>query len=71
MGPAVQRKELRNLMKKNQILKKQLDSLERDYLVWNEKREMNDLENIITTIIAVSQMVIDAETNRLGELLVL
>jgi len=50
MGPAVQRKELRNLMKKDQILKKQLDSLERDYLVWNEKREMNDLENIITTI---------------------
>ena len=50
MKPAVQKTALNNLMKKNQELKKQLDSLERDYKAWNEKREMNDLENITATI---------------------
>lgn len=50
MRPAVQKTELNNLMKKNQEFKKQLDSLERDYKAWNEKREMNDLENITATI---------------------
>lgn len=50
MRPTVQKTALNNLMKKNQELKKQLDSLERDYKAWNEKREMDDLENITVTI---------------------
>ncbi len=50
MKPTVQKKELGNLIKKNQQLKKQLDSLERDYRTWNEKRERDDLENITATI---------------------
>ena len=50
MRPTVQKTALNNLMEKNQELKKQLDSLERDYQAWNGKREMNDLENITATI---------------------
>lgn len=50
MDATVPKKDLINLMENNQKFKKQIDSLEKDYMAWNKKREMNDLENTTATI---------------------
>jgi chromosome segregation ATPase len=50
MKSAVQKTELKHLMRKNRKLKEQLESLEKDYHAWNEKREIDDLKNITITI---------------------
>jgi len=49
MDATVPKKDLINLMENNQKFKKQIDSLEKDYMAWNKKREMNDLENTTAT----------------------